>query len=612
MSDHYRPPLGRRRRPGIGGRAGTTALVVALVAAACASDDDDGSDATATTDDAAATTETTAATDANSDTTAAGETTDGTTDEAPPTTAAPASSAPVTGGTLVVGLESETQDAWVPANLTCAVSCATVLRSVLEPLAVRDESGEIVPFLAESIEPSSDYTTWTIRARPGITFHDGTPFDASAIVDNLTRQSQSILNGLRIADIARDADGNPAITAVDELTVEVQTTRPWADFDAYLTTLIGLMGSPTWLAAADGDPAVESQPVGTGPFVYESYTPGDSYVGVRNDDYWRTDADGTPLPYLDEIQFRPIEDGLTRANALRAGDVDMIMIDDGEAILDFREDDDIAMVELTENGETFYLLLHSGQEGSPLNDQNVRCGLLQATDRQTLTDVVSLGVNPIANGPFSPGQLGNLDDNGNPGFDPDAARELIAAYEAENGDVTINFTTFNDTSALSQAQLIQQWWGDVGVDVDIRQVEFGTMIDEAVFGADEFNVISWRQHGGYALDEQYIAWHSSTANPSGAPSFNFGRLRDPQIDELLDRNRESADPAEKQEIAEALNRRMVEGCFMIPTQWTNWGLASSADVFGLDVDVAPDSGDPLLTSQELPGVIPVATLWRGE
>ena len=530
------------------------------------------------------------------------------TDSADPSATTPAATGePVRGGRLVVGLEGETQDAWVPSAVQCAVSCGTVLRSVLEPLAVRNADGEIEPFLAESIEPTDDFTTWTITTRSGLTFHDGTPFDADAVVDNLLRQSASPTGGLRLLDVEK-VDDVPAIVAIDDTTVEVTMSRPWSDFDAQLTTIIGIIGSPTWLAAADADPSIGAQPVGTGPFVFGSYTPGESYVGTRNEDYWRDGTDGEPLPYLDEVEFRPIDDGLARANALRSGDIDIAMVDDGETILDFRDDDSVSSLEQTAGGETFYLLLHSGQEDSPLNDRDVRCALVAATDTDQVSQVVALGALEVANGPFSPGQPGHLDDNGNAGYEPEVAAQLVADYEAENGPLSLTYTIANDSSARTQAQLVQQTWQDAGIDVEIREVDIGTMINDAIFGADEFEIISFRFHGGYALDEQYIGWHSSVAAPSGSPSFNFGRLRDPELDALLDANRQTDDPAEKEQIAQDANRRMAEQCWMVPTQWTTWALGSNPDLTGLEADITP-AGSPMLVSQETPGVIPVASLW---
>jgi peptide/nickel transport system substrate-binding protein len=582
-------------------RAGGIVLAVVLIGGACSGGGGDASPSPSTADETVETTSA-ASSPSTGEPAVVGST-------AGDTTAPAGTSEPQPGGELIVGVESETDDAWTPAKLVCAVSCQTVLRSVLEPLAARDLDGNVVPFLAASITPSDDFTSWELVIREGITFHDGTDLDAGVVVDNLTRQATSLLNGLRLQDVARTADGAPAISATDERTVLIEMSRPWIDFPTYLVNSIGLIGSSQWLAAADTDAAVEAQPVGTGPFVFESYEPGGSFKASRNPNYWRTDAAGTPLPYLDSVEFRPIEDGLSRANALRSGDVDIVMFDDGESILKFREDDDFTMVEESSFGETFYLLLHSGEEGSPLSDKRVRCALVAATDAVAISEIINQSVTSVANGPFSPGQPGYLEESGNGGYDPDLAAELIADYAAENGTPKIVFTTFEDPATLLQAQLLQAWWGEVGIDFEIRQVDVVTMIDEAVFGSTDFDVISWRNHSGYTLDEQYLYWHSKMASPDGAPGVNFGRMRDPVIDELLDANREETDPAVKATYAEDVNRRIAEECWMVPTQWTVWGIAAESNVNGVDADLVPGTDTPLAISQATPGVINVATLW---
>jgi ABC-type transport system substrate-binding protein len=90
------------------------------------------------------------------------------------------------------------------------------------------------------------------------------------------------------------------------------------------------MASPTWLDAAVADPSLEAKPVGTGPFIFDSYTPNDKLVVKKKPELWQKDADGNPLPYLDEIEFRVIDDSVTAQGALESGDVDVISTSSGQ------------------------------------------------------------------------------------------------------------------------------------------------------------------------------------------------------------------------------------------------------------------------------------------
>ncbi len=213
------------------------------------------------------------------------------------------------------------------------MSCYQTLQSVLDPLVAVNADGKPTPYLAESIEPNADYTVWTIKARSGITFHDGTPFDGAAIADNIIRQTKSFLTAKAVSDIATNPDGSPQIVVTDPMTVTITMKRSWVIFPIYLAGQLGYIGSPTWLKAADADPTLEPKPVGTGPFIFKDYKPGESFTATKNPDYWNK-----PYPYIDEYETRVIPDALTRAAALEAGDVDIIHTTNGDSIKKFRDD----------------------------------------------------------------------------------------------------------------------------------------------------------------------------------------------------------------------------------------------------------------------------------
>jgi ABC-type transport system substrate-binding protein len=564
-------------------------LTAGLLAAACAGGDEAADDVTASS--APVTTE------------AAGPTAPTT---APATTAA---ARPKRGGKLVVGVEADVANPWVPSKIQCDQSCQLRVRTFYEPLLAADTDGTMQPYLAERLEVNDDSTEFTMTLRQGVTFSDGTPFDAEAVAENARRYLSAGLTAAALGDVARNPDGSPKVEVIDAYTVRITTSRPWIDFPYYLASL---QASPTWLRQTDTDPSKELQPVGTGPFVLSSWRPGQNLVVKRNPSYWRKDANGDPLPYLDEIEFRVIPDEQTRANALKAGDIDLMTTDSGENIAAFRENDGFQIVEQSDFGETFYILEHVGQQGSPLQDQRVRCGLLAATDARTLSETVGAGVTPVANGVFSPGQQGYLADNGNAGYDPDRAKQLIAAYTAERGKPTILFSTVTDSGALQTAQLLQAWWEEAGADVEIVQLEQAKLITNALLGDDAFMAFGWRNHGGFVLDQQYVWWHRSTAQPKGQLALNFGRLDDPVINDLLDRNRSEADPAKKREYGEAVNRRFAEQCWVIPTTWAVWGVVGEPDIRGIGETTFPDSTDRVRDGAGFAGQIWFHQIWRDQ
>jgi peptide/nickel transport system substrate-binding protein len=573
----------RRRRPGLIIAAGLVSF--GLIAAACGGDDDDDASETTT---------------AQATTTAAGATTTAGGGEAT-TTSAAASEAPQTGGILRVGGEAET-NGWVPAIMQCDSFCQYRAKTMFETLTAVDEDGQVQGYLAESIEPSADYLKWTMKIRDGVTFHDGSKLDAAAVVKSLQRNAVTGFVGSAVANIKGGGPGNPAegvaVKAIDPMTVEVEMIKPWAQFPYYMASQIGMIGAPAWYDKVFANPAapdavVGAQPVGSGPFIFESWAPGDTLKVKKNPNYWRKYADGNAIPYLDGVEFKVIPDGLTRANALKSGELDVIATTTGESLKEFKDNGDYQFLDQSTLGETSHILLNVGQEGSPLQDQRVRCGLAAAVQQDVLVEQIQAGQNKAANGPFSPGQQGYLDDSGYQAPDPEKAKQLIAEYTAEKGKPTIILSTTTDATNLRIAQLLQQWWTDAGATVQVNQVEQQKLILNALLGDPAFNAFQWRNHGGYVLDNQYVWWSSSLALPPGQPALNFGRMKDPVIDENLDLSRGEPDPAKQTEYAEAVNREFAKQCWLIPMWWTVWGTVATPAVQGLRESTFPD-GETIL------------------
>ena len=554
-------------------------LTAGLIGAACGGDD-------AKTD----TTETAGADTTVADTTAA-------TTVPPPTTAA--EEEPVPGGKLVFGVEADTSSPWRPSEMVCAISCHQVIRNIFDTLTLPNEDGSWSPYLASAVEPNADFTEWRITAREGVTFHDGTAFDGAAMAENLTRAKNGILTG----NIFR-AVSNIAVDPADPMTVIVTTDTSWAAFPFALMGQAGYQASPAWLAASDADELLRSQPVGTGPFMYEDYRPNELFSMVKNPNYWNS-----PYPYLDAIEFRPIPDALNRRDALKSGTIDILHTTNAETIVEMREGTDYGLTEITNNAETSYTLLHVTQPDSPLNDRRVRCALALATDEQALIDTIDLGIRQLAVGPFSPTQVGYLEETGYPtAQDMAAAQALIAEYKAEHpGPITLSLAATQDETNLITAQFQQQFFQEAGIDtVTIDQIDQGAYIVTALLG--NFQIFQWRNHGGFDLDMQYHWWHSSSSTDIGTLALNFGRIKDPALDALLDENRASTDPARKKEIAEEVNRLFATECYNIWGSYTIWGIVYKPTVHGPSGFELPD-GKGVVFGAGIAGTFYPMTLW---
>ncbi|MCY3576535.1 MAG: ABC transporter substrate-binding protein [bacterium] len=480
---------------------------------------------------------------------------------------------PVYGGTLVFGLDAETTGGWNPITTTAATSGHIVLRQIYDPLIIEGVDGEPIPFLLESFSPNEDYTEWTFTLRPGITFHDGSPVNSAALVRHMDEMGRGSLSRLAINDAAMQS-----AEAIDDLSVKVTLGRSFADFPLGFTSAGGFLPSPTMY-----DLGTDSarNPIGTGPFMLEDWAEHDVTRVVRNPNYWRTDAQGRQLPYLDAIEFRPIEDDETRFNTLRAGEVDASVDNSGRRVEQYREgfkthwQDD-------RYSATTYVQMNTAKP--PFDNLEFRRALAQCTDRQTLNAVIWDG-QPPATGPFSPGTPGYLEDSGFPAYDPDAGRATFERLGAPRFDITTTTTTLD----LLQAELLVSMWGDCGLDVDIVQLGQTEAVTQAVFGS--FSTFIAVNHSGYSLAMERFWWHSAYGPPLPIPAINFGRVNDSRIDAALDEVITTDDDERQQELAEEVSRAFAEGVYNIWLYYSRWLVATQDYVNGIDNLTLPEGGE---------------------
>jgi ABC-type transport system substrate-binding protein len=624
--------LHRSRRPAV--LVGLS-VCAALVVAACAGDDDDVSSGTANTSDAGAVTAATAASTAADDqsvttdvaaTDTAASTTDGGGDDAAVEDREPGpgehhvedEGEPVKGGTLVFGLEADTANAWAPYRASYATSGYIPLSAISDTLFAVTDEGETYPLLVESVEHNTDYTEWTLRIREGITFHDGTPLDGAAVKFNIDANRASPLTA-------------GALTPIDTVTADGQDVvitikgGPWVALPNYLTYgSIGYMMSPTWLASlpdipqrteggpvydaavaatpATGDP---TRPVGLGAFVFESYTPGNGNVfrAVRNEGYWRgpNGITGEDLPHLDAIEAVVAVDIDSRQNALRSGQFDAMHTANSDAISQLLDDDSLEVSSSSRFGDTSYYIINlaEGPEldpaganaGNPLLNVHCRRALAHAMDRQRMVEERGAGLVLPANGPFPPGSIGYLEDNGYPAYDLDLAGQEMDQCLADLGTDSIDFRfdTTNDPFNVETGALVQSMWAEAFGDrvrSTITPIEQGQYIGLALTG--DFNVLQGRGYGGLDPDQQRLWWQKQSASPVGKLALNASRLYDDVIDEALLVIRSNPDPAARREAAETINRRFGEQAYMWWWSWTLWGVATQPFVNGVERNVLPD------------------------
>jgi peptide/nickel transport system substrate-binding protein len=521
------------------------------------------------------------------------------------TTAAPAaSSAPAaaSGGKIVFGLEAESSEGYLPASSQWAISGHQVSYAMIERLAGVTETGKIIGVLAESITPNPTYTSWTIKVRPGIKFHNGEDLNADAVVQNLKSTACGSITLTSFIPVnaggAACAGGGAGlkISATGPMTVEVGLFLPWVSYPSYLSGQGGAIIAPAQLKANN-----RNAPIGTGPFKFKEWQVGVKLVATKNENYWQKG-----LPKLDEIEFRPIVDESARVAQLQSGQIDMTHTSNW---LTKRELDDLAKagkIKVTSSeafGEVSYLMLNVAK--APFDNRDCRLALAYGQDVETLIKARAPGA-VAADGPFPKGALGFLAKSGYPAYNLDKAKESYAKCKATAGggrDVSFTLGTTNVPDNLETAQLQKLMFEKVGFNVNLTQIEQQRYIGVALVGA--FDAFQWRNHGGVDPDQQRVWWHTETAAPIDGKTIalNFGRIKDGQIDAALDLIRKNSDPAVRKKAAEAINQQFAEQAYNLWTWRTRWNLAYGTKVGGID-DVRTITGEkpPLLPSGHFAGL----------
>ncbi len=490
--------------------------------------------------------------------------------------AAPGASAqsgsPKPGGTVTYGLESETGGGWCPSSARLAISGIEVGAAIYDTLMVPNTKNEMVPYLAESVEPNADFTEWKITLRDGIKFHDGTALDGTALVRNFEEYRKSTLIGAALKPIN-------TVTATGPLEVTVALTQAWPEFPWFLY-LDGrfLIEAPAQLDSPD----CASDLIGTGPFKLDHWTVNQELVANKNPDYWQKDSKGKQLPYLDSVTFKPVAEAVQRINSLQGGQLDIVHTSDGQQVDALRQlTGQFNVLEQPKGrAEVRYYLMNAAKP--PLDDLNARKAVAMAIDREQINEIRNNGAYRIADGPFDTKVIGYTKDPGFPKFNLKQAKKLASEYKAaHNGEFTVVLEHTNDPANTQEAELIKEQLSKAGIDSTLKQDDQTAFIVAAVSG--NFSIMLWRQHPGDDPDAQYYWWNTGS-------TLNFGKFNDPELQALLDQGRTETDAAKRKQIYLDVNKRFASQVYNVWAYYADWVVGAKKTVAGLEGPPLPDGG----------------------
>ncbi len=484
----------------------------------------------------------------------------------------------VVGGVARIGLEAEV-DGLNPTGSALSAPGMYMASQVFDNLVRADTNNQPVPFLAESFTPNDDFTSWEMKLREGITFHDGTPLNSEAIRANFEVVIADPLVGLAVAPFFPPVDEG-ALEIVDDLTVRYNLVDSNANFPTSFYGQLGMVASPTWLAAAAEDPTLNQAPVGTGPFVFESRSEDSVTRFVRNDNWWNGSAN------LDAIEFVPVTDPDVRSNLLLEGELNMLQTTNAASIEILAEDESIQNI-LDDTGEESFAMLNTSQP--PFDDIRARQALTWATPRDNYNTLIGLGIQRPADQMFTPDSPYYNPDVVQEADDPDRAVEMAAEYcgavpdSCTDGKINMELQWSGPSVVQTRiAELLDEGWS-VAFNVEFQEVPQDQHIQETAFGL--YNAVTWRQFGAINPGDDWVWLLCRTA---GGISLNWPQVCDEERDELLLAAQATTDEAERAAIFQELVAKINQDYTYVFFFHTLWDIALAQSVKGVCNDVAPD------------------------
>lgn len=451
-----------------------------------------------------------------------------------------------------------------------------VTQNVFETLVnFGEQDTTINPGLAKEWTVSDDGLTYTFMLEEGVKFHDGTDFNAEAVVANFDRWSsgtadkyyyyKSMFGGFG------DEEGHviESVTADDEFTVTFKLKRPQAPFLKNIAMSPFGMGSPTAFEAA-GD-AFGDEPVGTGPFKFVEWKRNDSITIEKFEDYWQEG-----FPKLDRVVFRAIPDNSARLNALLTGEIDLA---DGVNPSDGASIEGDAALQLFERPSMNVGYLGLTNTRPPFDNVLVRQAMNHAIDKQAIVDAFFEDRAEVAVNPMPPSISGYNDQIEGYDYDPERAKELLAeaglpdGFEMELWAMPVPRPYMPD--GMKVAEVMQKNLADVGITAEIVSFEWATYLEKARNGEADAFMLGWTGDNGDADNFLYVLLDGDNIG-----SNNYTYYDNEELHELLIAAQSEVDENTRNELYMQAQEIIHEDAPWVPLAHSTPLLAGKAELTG--------------------------------
>ena len=432
---------------------------------------------------------------------------------------------------IAVGVDPDTLD---PVQMT-TTTVGNIVDYVVETLTQLTPDGSIQPHLAASWTVSADGRQYTFKLRQGITFHDGTPFNAAAVKWNFDR-----LKDPEVRVPVRAPYPIAHTEVVDDTTVRVTLKQPAVPFISALSWVTAGIVSPAAVDKHDNTYKNYSHIVGTGPYTFSERKKGEKITVSKFDGYWGR------KPYYDAVDFRIVPEAATRESLLLAGQVELVILPP-VADLPALQRNKAVKVLMAPSDRTIFIAINT--QKPMLNDARVRQALNYAVDKEAIINGILFGAGDPMDAPMAPSLFGYC-QIGTYAFNPDKAKQLLAAAGVPTGTpISLIHPTGRYVQDKEATQAVAGYLREVGLQPQLQTMDWPSYISTITTPLDKGNTTQLHYLGWAPafLDasQQMLQFLSTYAPPNGLAT-NF--YRNPQVDAWIQAAEIESDNAKRREL----------------------------------------------------------------